>query len=245
MLTWSDEFTDPAGAMPDPGAWSAVTDGRGGGNQELEYYIPEGVAQDGDSHLVLTAARDNGTYPAWNGPSQFTSGKVWTKGKLAFRYGRLEVSASLPAGQPGAWPAIWLLGQNYDDVGWPACGEIDVMESFGKTPSVTSVSAAIHSETDNISQAHSVLTASDLTCQHVYTLDWRESSLIFGVDGTSYLEVRKHQMKGWPFSQPLFLIMNLAIGGTMGGAVPATAPFPYEMSIDYVRLSDSELVTAA
>ena len=241
MLAWSDEFSGPAGAPPDPGHWIACTNGLGGGNQELQYYVPEEAACDGDSHMVLTARRDTGTYTAWYGASQFISAKIWTKGLLAFRYGQLDIAASIPAGQPGAWPAIWLLGANYDQIGWPACGEIDVLESFGAAPTLTSISGSIHSATDHVTAACSLPAASNATEQHVYSLDWCPNSLEFAVDGATYQSIHASQLKSWPFDQPFFLILNLAVGGTMGGAVPTTAPLPYRMAVDYVRLYNAEI----
>lgn len=241
MLTWSDEFNGPTGAPPDPGHWIACTNGLGGGNQELQYYLPEEAGCDGDSHMVLTARRDTGTYTAWYGASQFTSAKIWTKGLFAFRYGQLDIAASIPAGRLGAWPAIWLLGENYDQIGWPACGEIDVLENFGAVPTLTSISGSIHSATDSVTAACSLPAVRNATEQHVYSLDWRPNSLEFAVDGTIYQSIHASQLKSWPFGQPFFLILNLAVGGTMGGAVPATAPLPYRMAVDYVRLYNAEI----
>jgi beta-glucanase (GH16 family) len=242
VLAWSDEFSGPIGSSPDARYWTACTDGRGGGNRELQYYIPEAAVSDGEGHLVLTADRDTGRHAAWYGPSRFTSGKVWTKGRLEFQYGYLEVAASLPAGQPGAWPAIWLLGANYDRVGWPLCGEIDVMESFGITRSPRSVSCAIHSGTDHVSAACDLAVANDATRRHVYSLDWRPDSLEFAVDGTVYQAIHAAEVLSWPFRQPFFLILNLAVGGSMGGEVPPGAALPYRMTVDYVRLDDAQIV---
>jgi beta-glucanase (GH16 family) len=241
MLAWSDEFDRQAGYPPDPAYWAACTDGNGGGNQELQYYLPEQASCDGDSNVVLTARRDPGTRSAWYGRSRFASAKIWTKGLIAFRYGQLDVAASIPAGQPGAWPAIWLLGANYDRVGWPACGEIDLLESFGARPSLTSVSSSLHSATDDVTRAFSLPAAGDATGRHVYSLDWRPDSISFAVDGVCWQTIHSGQLASWPFSQPFFLILNLAVGGTMGGAIPTTAPFPYQMAVDYVRVHDSEV----
>jgi len=244
-MTWSDEFNGPSGAPPDPAFWSSVVNGAGGGNQELEYYVPPASTLDGNGNLVIKADRDNGTYQAWYGPSRFTSGKIWTQGRLAFRYGHLEVRAAFPcAGQSGAWPAIWLLGTNYSDVGWPACGEIDVFESFGRDLSATQISAAVHSSGGSKAQLTQLSPAHDASQFHVYTLDWHPESIEIGVDGRTYFAVKKDDLSAWPFSQPFFLILNLAIGGTLGGNVSSAAPMPYIARFDYVRLSGSELYQA-
>jgi beta-glucanase (GH16 family) len=244
-LTWSDEFDGPSGAPPNPAIWSAVVNGAGNGNQELEYYIPSASALDGNGNLVITANRDSGTYQAWYGPSRFTSGEIRTQGRLAFRYGRLEVRAAFPsAGQSGAWPAIWLLGTNYNNVGWPACGEIDVFESFGRDLSTTQISAAVHSSGGSKSQLRKFSPAHDASQFHVYTLDWQPKSIEIGVDGHTYFVVKKGDLSVWPFSQPYFLILNLAIGGTEGGNVSDAATMPYIARFDYVRLYGGELYRA-
>jgi beta-glucanase (GH16 family) len=244
-LTWNDEFNGPSGAPPDPAFWSAVVNGGGGGNQEREYYVPSANALDGKGNLVVTAVRNSGTYQAWYGPSQFTSGKILTQGRLAFRYGHLEVGAAFPcAGQPGAWPAIWLLGANYSDVGWPACGEIDVLESFGKKLSSTLISGAVHSSGGSKLEFEDLPEAHDATQPHVYTLDWNPESIEIGVDGKTYVAVKKEDFSVWPFSQPFFLILNLAIGGVGGGDVPSDASLPYTARFDYVRLYGGELYQA-
>jgi beta-glucanase (GH16 family) len=245
--TWSDEFNGPAGSPPDPAFWSSVVNGGGGGNHELEYYVPSANALDGHGELVITASRDSGTHHAWYGPSQFTSGKVWTKGKLAIRYGRLEVRAALPcAGQGGEWPGIWLLGANRDQVGWPQCGEIDILESFGQDLSATEISGAVHTSGGSRDQLSQLPADNDATNFHVYTLDWNPTSLEIGVDGHNYFGVQKGDLgDAWPFTQPFFLILNLAIGGTKGGHVPPTAAFPYRAQFDYVRLYGGEVYRTA
>jgi beta-glucanase (GH16 family) len=244
-LTWSDQFDGPAGTPPDPAFWSALVNGGGGGNQELEYYLPSASALDGNGNLVITAARNSGTYPTWYGPSRFTSGKIWTQGRLAFRYGHLEIRAAFPcAGQSGAWPAIWLMGTNYNNVGWPACGEIDVFESYGKDLSSTQISAAVHISGGSKSQLTNLPPAHDAAQFHVYTLDWNPTSIEIGVDGKTYLTVKKGDLDNWPFTQPFFLILNLAIGGALGGNVSGDASLPYTAKFDYVRLYDGEVYQA-
>ncbi|MGH7239214.1 MAG: glycoside hydrolase family 16 protein [Candidatus Saccharimonadales bacterium] len=242
-LTWSDEFDGPAGTPPDARYWSFVDNQPpGGGNQELEYYIPDASALDGQGRLAITTARDNGRFPAWYGPSQFTSGKIWTRGKVEFIYGHLEVRAQFPAaGQPGSWPAIWLLGADIPEVGWPACGEIDMMESFGVNASKTEFSSSLHTPTDNPTFQEALPANDDLTGWHNYALDWQPGVLTFSVDGKAYVTYRKADFKTWPFDKPFFLILNNAIGGTMGGSVPAGAPLPYVMNVSYARLYNAEL----
>jgi beta-glucanase (GH16 family) len=240
MLTWQDTFSDPAGSPPDPRWWTAYTNGAGNGNGEAEYYLPSEAAQNG-AGLALTAHRSS-VYQAQYAASQFTSGKVSTKGKVEWRYGHLVAEATLPCGgQPGAWPAIWMLGAADSFVTWPACGEIDVMESFGTQPSVTEVTGALHTG-QNWAQA--VTLASPVTEKHSYELIWRPDCLQWAADGTVYQTVERSQVANWVFDQPCYLILNLAIGGTMGGAVPPSAVMPYEMIVNSVSLYDAELTTA-
>ena len=237
MLTFSDTFNAPGGP-PDPSKWTCCVNQMGGGNNELEYYVPEAVACS-PAGLVLTASRDSGTYTAWNGPSQYLSGKVWTKGKFEFRYGHLDAVASLPTGI-GAWPAIWLLGSSLDEVNWPACGEIDVMEYFGKNGQPASVSGSMHTPADNPTCAYMVPGA-PLSGFHTYSLDWLPTSLTWSVDGKAYQTILKKNVSQWVFDRPMFLILNLAIGGTMGGEPPATGGLPYEMVVKSVNLYNAEV----
>lgn len=240
MATWSDPFTGPVGSPVDPDTWTPTINGAGGGNSELEYYTHEAVALDGNGNLVLTAARDNGTYTAWYGPSQYTSGKVWTLGNDAFQYGHIEATIALPgtAGQPGAWPAFWLLGADYPTVGWPECGEIDIMESFGSLSLPNQISSSVHTPTDNFTQAYNFPEGSDATHPHTYAVDWRPTSLIFSVDGNAFASWHRSQFTTWLFDKPFFIILNLAVGGTMGGAVPASADLPYQMQVSDVSATN-------
>ncbi len=201
--------------------------------------MPEAVSCS-PAGLVITASRDSGTYAAWNGPSQCLSGKVWTKGKFEFRYGHLDVEASLPAGLPGAWPAIWLLGANLDENTWPGCGEIDVMENFGLNAQPTVIAGSLHTPSDNPTCNYTV-PGTPLTELHTYSLDWRPTSLEWSVDGCVYQTILKKNVTSWVFDLPMFLILNLAIGGTMGGTPPATGGLPYQMVVKSVELYDAEV----
>jgi beta-glucanase (GH16 family) len=236
---WSDNFAGPAGAPVDPTSWSSVTNGEGGGNQEMEYYTPESNALSGNG-LVITAARDNGRYGAWYGPSQYTSGKLWTQGKVNFLYGRIQATMTLPdAGKPGSWPAFWMLGSDYPNVGWPACGEIDIMESFGSLDDPTQISASIHTPSTNLTQVYKFPQGQNALTSHTYAVDWRPSSLSFSVDGNVFFTVSKSQVPEWPFDKPSFLILNYALGGAAGGSVPATAELPYTMDVQSVEAFNS------
>jgi beta-glucanase (GH16 family) len=248
-LSWQDNFSDPPGSPPDPRYWTCCVNGAGGGNAEAEYYTQQNVRTAVGGGLVMEATADDGTYPAYNGPSTVLSGKAWTNGKLAWRYGHLEATAVLPA-VPGAWPAIWMLGQNFNDIGWPDCAELDIAEWFGGSPAANdprannprSVSGSLHTPTDNITSAYTIPSGVETAATpHVYSLDWTPSSLGWGVDGVTYQTILKRHLGSWPFDLPQFLILNLAIGGTMGGPVPAPAQLPLQMTVLSVALYNAEL----
>ena len=132
-----------------------------------------------------------------------------------------------------------MLGADLDEVGWPDCGEIDIMESFAAGGNPGAISGSLHTGTDNPTTAHTLATpAAGL---HTYSLDWRPSSVTWSADGTVYQTILKRNLASWPFDGPMFLILNLAIGGTMGGAVPGTAPLPYQMIIKSVDLYNAEV----
>lgn len=239
---WSESFVGPAGSPPDPTSWTSVVNGAGGGNNELEYYVPEANTLTGNGGLLITGARDTGRYPAWYGPDQFTSGKLWTLGKVNFKYGHIAVTATLPsAGQPGSWPAIWMLGEDFPHVGWPDCGEIDIMESFGVSGSPDQISGSIHTPSTNLTGTYTFPAGTNATTEHTYAIDWRPASISFSVDGHVYFTVSKSEVPVWPFDQGFFMILNLAIGGTQGGAIPATAALPYQMFVESVSATNSHV----
>ena len=143
-LLYEDDFDGAAGSPPDPAVWSAdIGDGTvgsapGWGNNELEYYTdaPENVALDGAGNLVVTAREvaPDASLECYYGPCRYTSARLKTQDKLEFTHGRVEARMQLPQGQ-GIWPALWMLGGNFGEVGWPTSGEIDVMEHIGREPS--------------------------------------------------------------------------------------------------------------
>ncbi len=174
----------------------------------------------------------------WTG-HPITTASLTTKGKRTFLYGRVAVRAKIPAGR-GTWPAIWTLGENVKKVGWPACGEIDIMENVGFSPQ--KIHANIHCTAYNHVQhtgRGASLDADTPWAQfHEYAVEWYEDRLEFLFDDTRYFIFRKESTDSavWPFSKPQYLILNLAIGGSWGGqkGIDETL-FPYRFEIDYVR----------
>lgn len=230
-LVWSDEF-DTAGA-PDANNWAydiGIGDG-GWGNGEAQFYTdrPENVVVS-DGTLKITAKRDN-----FSG-SEFTSARLKTEGKFEFTYGKIEVRAKLPTGG-GTWPAIWLLGADYQTNTWPAAGEMDIMEHIGNRQDV--VQAAVHSPSSfGDTQNKGETTVSGVSEEFkVYTLEWSADQLVFGVDGNNYYtynpEVKNEDT--YPFNKDFFFILNVAMGGSLGGEI-AQDFTESTMEIDYVRV---------
>jgi beta-glucanase (GH16 family) len=237
QLVWSDELEGPAGAAPDPARWSRELGGSGWGNQELQFYTdrPENAALDGAGRLAITARQES-----WGGRA-FTSARLTTRGQLEQAYGRFEARLQLPSGK-GLWPAFWLLGSDCGRVGWPACGEIDVMESRGAQP--WRVSSAAHgpgySAGSALIEAFEIPGRASLAADfHVYAVEWEPDELRFSVDGTTYHTVRASRLPAggrWVFDHPFFVILNLAVGGTFGGPPDATTAFPQTLWVDHVRV---------
>ena len=241
-LVWSDEFGGAAGALPDADGWGFETFGDGSGNAELQCYTsaPGNVSTDGEGHLVITAIEQPGHQCVDGHTNDYTSGRITTAGKHTWTHGRLEVRAKVPAGV-GTWPAFWALGANKPEVGWPRAGEIDVMEYVGQDP--TNVLGTIHGPTSSGERWYlSTNTdgAEPLSEDfHIYAVDWSEDELVWSLDGDEYGRITRNeaeQQGEWVFDQPFYLLLNLAIGGSLGGAVPPTTTFPQSYVVDYVRV---------
>jgi len=186
--------------------------------------------------LVIEARRE-----PWAGYG-YTSGRIKTQGTFELLYGRVEVRARLPTGR-GTWPAIWMLGASIERVGWPTCGEIDIMENVGFDP--LTVVASIHTAAyTHVAGTHrngtlSVESPAPFEDFHVYAVEWSHDRIDAFVDGRSYFTFRNEGTgeRTWPFDQPQFLILNLAIGGTWGGQQGIDdALFPHRLLVDYVRV---------
>jgi beta-glucanase (GH16 family) len=236
-LLFADEFDGPAGARPDPSRWTVAVGGDGWGNQELQFYTdrPENVALDGAGRLVITARRE-----LFQG-RDYTSGRLDTRGRFMHAYGRFEARLRVPAGK-GLWPAFWLLGDDVGSAGWPACGEIDVIESRGAQPARISASAhgpgyaggealiGGYQRTDGASLADAF---------HTYAVDWTPDELRFSVDGAVFHTVKATRLPAggrWVFDHPFFLLLDLAVGGTFGGPPDDSTQLPRVLLIDYVRV---------
>jgi beta-glucanase (GH16 family) len=230
-LVFADEFDTP-GAL-DPARWDyEIGPIR---NQELQYYTSrsENVRAEGGA-LVIEARRE--PYQGYG----YTSASINTRRRFEFLYGRVEVRAKLPTGN-GTWPAIWMLGVDIDRVGWPACGEIDIMENVGFEP------LRIHGTVHTADYNHVAGTAKGASLEvsapwqdfHVYAIEWHPDRIEFFVDAQRYFTFRNEGTGPgtWPFDQPHYLLINLAIGGSWGGQSGVDdARFPHRYLVDYVRI---------
>src|ERR1700730_17066911 len=189
VLVWSDEFDGPAKSSPDPAKWSFNTGGGGWGNNELEYYTSrlQNAFIDGNGKLIIQALRED-----YTGPDKvrrdYSSARLMTKGKFTQRFGRFEARIKLPFGQ-GIWPAFWMLGSDIDTVGWPNCGEIDIMENIGREPSANhgSLHGPGYSGGSPLSGIYTLPDGQHF-CDafHVFAVEWEPAAIRFYVDGNLY-----------------------------------------------------------
>lgn len=240
QLVWSEEFD---GTTLDLTKWSYETGGNGFGNQEKQYYTsrPENIRLENGS-LVIEAKKE--TY----GSNSYTSARINTRDKVSFTYGKMEARISLPVGK-GTWPAYWMMGSSITYSGWPLCGEIDIMEHIGSQP--TMISHAVHTSEKNGQKGNNWYTRKYLdgleNNYHTYAIEWEkqanegDDNMSFYIDGVKSATIWEQHVnstvKMWPFKSDFFFILNLAIGGTMGGAIDdAIFNNPVLMKVDYVRV---------
>ncbi|MBS1505825.1 MAG: family 16 glycosylhydrolase [Bacteroidetes bacterium] len=226
-LVWSDEFTNKT---IDDTNWSFETGNNNGwGNHELEYYT--GRSQNvftSQGNLVLEARVENFA------SSNFTSTRMITKGKRSFTLGRVDIRAMLPQGK-GIWPALWMLGSNIDAVGWPSCGEIDMMELLGQQPN--KVYGTLHWGPTHQSYGtnYSLTSGAFSDSFHVFSMIWKANSIELLIDDVSYFTMDTSK-GGLPFNAGFFFIFNIAVGGDWPGAPDASTIFPQRMVVDYIRV---------
>ena len=250
-LVWSDEFDKPG--LPDPAKWS-FEEGFVR-NNEAQYYTRARLenARVENGMLTIEARKEHFANPRYQPGAletgrggrgrafaEYTSASLTTRGKASWTYGRIEVRAKLPPGR-GTWPAIWTLGTNTSQAGWPAGGEIDIMEFVGFDPGI--IHANIHTKKYNHVKKTgkgSQITVPDASeAFHVYALEWDAHQLDFFVDDHKYFTYSNEGSgtDAWPYDRDQYLMLNLAIGGAWGGAkgIDDTC-FPQRYDIDYVRV---------
>jgi len=244
-LVWSDEFNAADGTSPDASKWTYDTGvgGNGWGNNELETYTSRTQnAQIKSGNLVITAVKENYADPSDGAKRNYTSARLKTQGLFSQGYGRFEARIKIPAGQ-GMWPAFWMLGNNITSVGWPKCGEVDIMENVGKEPGV--VHGSLHGpstigKTSDATAAFSLPAGQSLADDfHLYAIEWEPGTVRFYVDSNLYATFTQPQWPAggtWVFDQPFFIILNVAVGGDWPGSPDNTTVFPQQMLVDYVRV---------
>jgi beta-glucanase (GH16 family) len=237
-IIWEDQFDGPAGQLPDSTKWQFDV-GTGWGNAQLEYDTDRAVnvSLDGNGNLAIRALEEQ-----YLG-SAYTSGRINTAGTFERARGRFEARVKLPVGQ-GIWPAFWLLGGNFDAVGWPACGEIDILEYRGQEPNI--VHGSIHGP--GYSGGGAVTGRFDLGAAfdddfHVFAVDWDSDRITWIVDDTRYQTMTPNDLppnSRWVFDHPFFIILNVAVGGHFVGPPNDETTFPQTMLVDWVRVYGTE-----
>jgi beta-glucanase (GH16 family) len=234
-LVWSDEFNYTG--TPDTAKWTYEIGYIR--NQEMQYYTskPENARVE-DGSLVIEARRDSSIIG--KDTVRVTSASLNTSGKQDWTYGRIEVRAKIPSFL-GSWPAIWMLGSNIKQVGWPECGETDIMEHVGFMPDTLhfNIHTGAYNHVKGTNKGTKVYMKSPETDYHVYALNWYKDRMDFYVDSSKVFTFRKEADNEdvWPYDNPQYLILNLAVGGSWGGAkgVDLNA-LPQKFLIDYVRV---------
>lgn len=234
-LVWADEFEGAARQLPDAANWRFDV-GVDWGNAQLEFDTDrvENVSLDGSGNLAITARRE--TYQN----RAYTSGRITTSGLFEQESGRFEARIRLPVGR-GIWPAFWLLGANFAEVGWPDCGEIDIMEYRGQEPNV--LHGSLHGP--GYSGGSAVTSRFQLPGQgfdsdfHVFAVEWTREQMTWLVDDIPYQIVTQRDLPPggrWVFDHPFFIILNVAVGGSFVGPPDDGTQFPQTMLVDWVRV---------
>jgi beta-glucanase (GH16 family) len=250
-LIWSDEFTNKTSKSqaPDPAIWTYDVGGNGFGNHELENYCAHGSSKPpclasepnsyvgADGYLHIVARKD--------AAGRYTSARLKSQGLFSVRYGRIEARIKVPSGA-GFWPAFWMLGSDIPVSDWPACGELDIMETVGLSPNW--IAGSIHGRGfvgGNLSTRYSMKTGSFSDDFHVFGMTWSPGKIEYYLDDPARVyatytpdDIAKFPGAVWPFDSQdnQFLLLNLAVGGDWPGAPNAETRFPSEMLVDYVRI---------
>ena len=223
QLVWSDEFN---GTSVNTSNWNFETGAGGWGNNEQQYYRSQNATVS-NGNLVITAKRES------FGGANYTSARLTTQNKRTFTYGRMEARIRLPLGQ-GLWPAFWMLGSNISSIGWPRCGEIDIMEHINTE---NRVYGTIHWDANGYAH-YGGNTTTTPSSYHVYSIEWNSSAIKWFVDGVKYHEanILNNINSTEEFHRPFFFILNMAVGGNWPGQTIDNSKLPASMYVDYVRV---------
>jgi beta-glucanase (GH16 family) len=245
-LSFQDEFSGPYGAAVDPTKWGFDSGGNGWGNEELQFYTNtrHNAMMDGSGRLMIQARAEPESAPyicAFGQKCAYTSARLLTRGIFSQAYGRFEARMRVPAGQ-GLWPAFWLLGDNLGEVGWPSAGEIDIMETIGREP--TLAHGTIHGP--GFSGGNAIGSPVSLPENarfsdgfHTFAIEWQENEIRWSLDDVLYQTRGPKDLPNgtkWVFDHPAFMILNLAVGGRWPGRPDVSTVFPANLLVDFVRV---------
>lgn len=251
-MQWVDDFEGPAGSPPGPSWVAEEGHGRWGDPRELQWYTgrSQNAALDGAGRLVLTARREPVNLSGVAPVGAITSARLTTLGTVHLLYGTVEARIRVPGGL-GTWPAFWMLGADMSEVGWPACGEIDVMEHVGSLPST--VHGTVHlpghagldlpeNQPPGIGSAHDA--GVDLSEGfHDYAVKWEPDRITWLLDGHPYAVIQRDEIPDarWPFDHHMHLLLNLAVGGSWPGNGADDPPLPARLLVERIRVDSDHL----
>lgn len=231
-LLWNDEFTEDE---IDLSRYTHELGDHGWGNEELQNYTSSSDNSYIEEGKLVIEAKETS-------PGKYSSARIITKDKFEFVFGRVDIRAKVPTAQ-GIWPALWMLGANFSDIGWPACGEIDIMELVGFEPNTVHGTAHYGPQGQSFSipkGGKKVLQGGELYSEkfHVFSIEWKEDRIDWFMDDQRYFTLTKAAIGNdiWRFNQEFFFIMNVAVGGKWPGSPDATTNFPQKMIVDYIRV---------
>jgi len=249
-LLWSEEFDLGAGSAPNPEIWGRdLGDGTdygipGWGNNELQVYTEKNAYINARGELEIEAERvtDGSAGIAYYGPVQWTSARLVTKNKLQVQYGQVVISAKVPAGK-GLWPAFWMLGCRMDEQGWPLAGEIDIMEWVGKAP--LEALGTLHGPGyfgDHGCGGKHVAEVAFSEDWHEFGISWKPGEISWQVDGHTYFTATPESVapNQWVYDQPFYMLLNLAVGGNLGGPLAEDLPDSNNLLVSSIRIYEYE-----
>jgi beta-glucanase (GH16 family) len=242
---WRDDFDGPAQGAPDATWWN-VEYRPMGYNGELDFNTNErrNSYTDGNGNLVIQALEERYVEASGVTSTQpYTSARLNTQGKMEQTYGKFEARIKLPQGGRGVWPAFWMLGNDIDSIGWPDCGEVDILEWRGSKP--RTITGSLHgpgySGGNSFNDSQSLASGSFADEFHVFAFEWTADAARWSIDGVPYFVKTKQGVENtgarWAYDHPFFIILNLAIGGIFDGTPGPDTVFPQQMLIDYVSVA--------